>query len=1213
MGARERERERRRQRLDRREVLGVDSHLAQADAGQRRRHQRSARYVAELAVLVDHRAQRRRVLGGGVAEGEAHLGVGSDLHPHRERRDRIEAGVERRAVAALGHRRRLFEGGERMARVAVAAEPALAVDLDPDRDVRRLGLGEEVGGDEALVGRQAGLAREDDRLVVRLPFGAHEEIRERRMRFVGARVGESDLERRQQLEVEHALAAVVQDDAAELDVVLRADPDCRRRFQLGPGRAEGDPVGVQAAVVVRGRIGRRMLRQRDRARLSVPADVEEPAVRIAQRVVARARDRDVAAPARARAVGAQGDGVAPVREQVGRLDRGHSRRHLAEHSRRALQLQAGDEARRRLAQRRHLARRALVQERCDRLDARVAHAPVARHAVEEDVGDGDDAHPLVVRHERADAGDAFRARLATGRVVERFDEAVAAARACVLEAAQVGGGAMRRDLRREGGRVRRDDELVVRRAPQRQARHALRRVLVGERVVAAGVRRLRDSPRHVVLAREGDVLEHGRLRGAVQDAAVRLVEDERRHQVLEHRPRPRAQAGELADGVERPAERDPVRGRHVALGDRPQARRARFRGEQVVEAAVELVLGGAKADVEETALAVEEEGEVGLGGERAAGRRDTKEPRRRARVGDAAGRVAQRRAQGRQVVLDRPGEPVGGARRRLVDARRRARRELGHSGAEQRVEARRVGADPPERRGAGEHVGEGLAAERLVARRAQQGDPQRRRGEGALQRCGRERLAAEREARLGEGKQVGAEVAAVDRRDVERRQRFGRLRVVPVEEVAAMARQRRQGRERRFDALDRLDRADPAEALRAGGGEEVETDVGRRGAVRDHVARHDLQVVGRQMVVVGADDALEQPPGVAADVVEQGAIVGRERVAALARPRPAHPPGPQRRHRPDQAEQRRRRRMRRARRHQRQPQHGRGDGRAPVLADEDRELGRRRGLGRRRRRPFEQVASADELAVERTHDRVGRHQCQLEQLGEQPGGAGECAAEVGERLAIEVEPGDVVAARRQAGERAHQRAAGKGEGDEQERRPGRNTAGREGEREQGERERRDQRAAQVVEHLPAVDRAQAPAPGVPEERQQLPVAARPAVHARRGDVGVERRVLDHGDVGDRGAARHRSFEEVVAEDAVLGQAAAEDGVHRLDVEQALAGVSAFAEDVLVDLGARGAVRVDAGLPGEEPVVQRDLLGLGQRRRDVRLQDRVATLDALAVG
>ncbi len=428
-----------------------------------------------------------------------------------------------------------------------------------------------------------------------------------------------------------------------------------------------------------------------------------------------------------------------------------------------------------------------------------------------------------------------------------------------------------------------------------------------------------------------------------------------------------------------------------------------------------------------------------------------------------------------------------------------------------------------------------------------------------------------------------------------------------------MARQRRQGRERRLDALDHLDAADPAEALRARGGEEVEADVGGRGAVRDHVARHDLQVVGRQVVVLGADDALEQAPGVARDVVEQGAIVGRERAAALVRPRPAHPPGRQRRHRPDQAQQRRRHGVGRARRHQPEPQHGGRRRRAPVLANENVQVGRRRRLGSGCGAPLEQVAPADELAIERADDGVGRHQRELEQLRQQPGGARQRTAEVGEGLAIEMEAGDVVAARRQAGERAHQRAARERERDEHERRPRRHAAGGEGEGEQNERGGGDQRAAQVVEHLPAVDRAQAQLPGVAQERQQLPVAARPAVYARGGDIGVERRILDHRDVGDGGAARERAFEQVVAQDAVLGQPAAEHRVHRLHVQEALAGERALAEDVLIDLGARRAVRIDSRLAGEQPVVERHLVGLGKRRRDVRLQDRVAALDALAVG
>ncbi|MDZ7589757.1 MAG: hypothetical protein U5L05_03510 [Rubrivivax sp.] len=69
----------------------------------------------------------------------------------------------------------------------------------------------------------------------------------------------------------------------------------------------------------------------------------------------------------------------------------------------------------------------------------------------------------------------------------------------------------------------------------------------------------------------------------------------------------------------------------------------------------------------------------------------------------------------------------------------------------------------------------------------------------------------------------------------------------------------------------------------------------------------------------------------------------------------------------------------------------------------------------------------------------------------------------------------------------------------------------------------------------------------------------------------------------------------------------------LHVQQALAGERAFAEDVLVDLGAGRAVGVDAGLAGEQPVVRRQLLRRRQRGHQMRLQDAVAALHAAAVG
>ena len=116
------------------------------------------------------------------------------------------------------------------------------------------------------------------------------------------------------------------------------------------------------------------------------------------------------------------------------------------------------------------------------------------------------------------------------------------------------------------------------------------------------------------------------------------------------------------------------------------------------------------------------------------------------------------------------------------------------------------------------------------------------------------------------------------------------------------------------------------------------------------------------------------------------------------------------------------------------------------------------------------------------------------------------------------------------------------------------------------------------------------------------------MHARGRHVGVEGRVFDQGDVGDGRAAAERAFEQVVTEHLAVGQAVRQHGVHRGDVEQALAGESAFAEDVLIDLGARRAVGVDAALAGEQPVIEREVFRCRQRRADARLQDAVALRD-----
>ena len=152
-----------------------------------------------------------------------------------------------------------------------------------------------------------------------------------------------------------------------------------------------------------------------------------------------------------------------------------------------------------------------------------------------------------------------------------------------------------------------------------------------------------------------------------------------------------------------------------------------------------------------------------------------------------------------------------------------------------------------------------------------------------------------------------------------------------------------------------------------------------------------------------------------------------------------------------------------------------------------------------------------------------------------------------------------------------------------------------------------QRAPQVVQHLAQADRRhRAALPLVAQHPgQQLPVAARPAMLAPRSDVVTRRKLLDHLDVGSQSGAREHAFEQVVAEQRVVRHAAGQRGFERVDVIDALAGVRAFAEQVLIDVGCGRGVRIDPAGGREQPLIQRPFAADRQRGRHARLQDGVS--------
>ena len=103
-------------------------------------------------------------------------------------------------------------------------------------------------------------------------------------------------------------------------------------------------------------------------------------------------------------------------------------------------------------------------------------------------------------------------------------------------------------------------------------------------------------------------------------------------------------------------------------------------------------------------------------------------------------------------------------------------------------------------------------------------------------------------------------------------------------------------------------------------------------------------------------------------------------------------------------------------------------------------------------------------------------------------------------------------------------------------------------------------------------------------------------------------VVDDLDVGDERRARVEPLEEVVRQERVLGHAPLERGHERVHVVEPLAGEDPLAEEVLVGVGDRGRVGVDAGVPGVEPREER-ARGARHGHAHARLQDPVALGDA----
>ena len=171
-----------------------------------------------------------------------------------------------------------------------------------------------------------------------------------------------------------------------------------------------------------------------------------------------------------------------------------------------------------------------------------------------------------------------------------------------------------------------------------------------------------------------------------------------------------------------------------------------------------------------------------------------------------------------------------------------------------------------------------------------------------------------------------------------------------------------------------------------------------------------------------------------------------------------------------------------------------------------------------------------------------------------------------------------------------------------------------------DRRRSHERTAQVVEDLPPVQRRERVLARTPsssrtrgeQPHDRLPVAAHPPVHALHAREVVGGVVVDDLDVAREAGAQERALDQVVRQQAVLSEALLEHAREHVDLEDALAGERALAEEVLVGVGYGHRVRVDAGACrvqlGEGAAV-----GAGQAHADARLDEAVAVVDARLAG
>ena len=409
----------------------VDAEVVQLHLRVRPGERRRALECRRIVVLVgEARGSPRASSATIVANATCDRFARRDAYAHAQARDRVEHGA-----GEVGERSRLGDGDRRV-HGAPATDEARAVGLE--LDARRAVGGDHVRRVERAVGRRARPAREDE---ARRP-AATNSLRTKRFENAGcarsAAGGVSVISAYDVISISRATRAeVAQRQPADFGVVLGRHDHFERRFDRAVLAHDADAIFVERDFVAR-RLGCRSAgtRPTTRGRRSRIAQIDEAAVIVAGRILAPARDADVApvavAGTRPRSSSPRSGRSTAIASMAaaGAASAGALRTRARPSSTIAASWSARGSA--------IDASRCRVS--CSRMpDARISGSRwkyAAHRRVEQHVGERHERHALVVRHVGANERDRTRFGNALAREVERFVEAVAPACAQRFERAR---------------------------------------------------------------------------------------------------------------------------------------------------------------------------------------------------------------------------------------------------------------------------------------------------------------------------------------------------------------------------------------------------------------------------------------------------------------------------------------------------------------------------------------------------------------------------------------------------------------------------------------------------------------------------------------------------------------------------------------------------------------------------------------------------------